>query len=144
MKKFLNLIVLGCSVLFALLNFAFLAGAAVVIKSGSLVIKSGSLYEALGDSTGTLIAFILFLLGFLAGAALLCMTILKKEFKFDFAIAFCAGLLLLVAGILFFCGVSFIGGNGLGAGSVFCGIFSILAALGFCFYGCLAGKLIKL
>ena len=83
MKKFLNLIVLGCSELFALLNFAFLAGAAVVVKSGNLVIKSGSLYEALGDYTGTLIAFILFLLAFLAGAFLLCLVVLKKEFKFD-------------------------------------------------------------
>ena len=144
MKKFLNLIVLGGSLFFTVLIFAFMAGAAVVAKSGSVVIKSDSVYSWLGDSTGTLIAFILFLLAFLAGAALLCLLVLKKEFKFDFAIAFCAGLLLLVAGILFFCGTSFIGGNGLGAGSVFSGIFAILGALGFFFYGCLAGKLIKL
>ena len=144
MKKYLNLIVLGGSLLFTVLIFAFMAGAAVVVKSGNLLIKSDSVYAALGDSTGTLIAFILFLLAFLAGAALLCLAVLKKDVKFDFAIAFCAGLLLLVAGILFFCGVSFIGGNGLGAGSVFCGIFAILGALGFCFYGCLVGKLIKL
>ena len=144
MKKYLNLIVLGASLLFTVLIFAFMAGTAVVAKSGSIVIKSDSVYSCLGDSTGTLIAFILFLIAFLGGAALLCLSILKKELKFDFAIAFCAGLLLLVAGILFFCGVSFIGGNGLGAGSVFCGIFAILAALGFCFYGCLVGKLIKL
>ena len=99
----------------------------------------------MGDSAGTLIAFILFLLAFLAGAFLLCLVVLKKEFEFDFAIAFCAGLLLLVAGILFFCSVSLVGyGNSLGAGSVLCGLFSIFAALGFCFYGCLAGKLIKL
>ena len=144
MKKHLNLLVLCGSLLFAVLNFAFLAGAAVVAKSGSIVIKSDSVYACLGDATGTLIAFILFLLGFLAAAALLVLALMKKNIKFDLIIAFCAGLFLLVAGVLFFCGVSFIGGNGLGAGSVLCGIFSILAALGMCFYGALAGKLIKL
>ena len=145
MKKYLNLLVLCGSLLFALLNFAFLAGAAVVAKSGNFVLKSDSVYASLGDATGTLIAFILFLLGFLAGAALLVLALMKKQVKFDMLIAFGAGLLLLVAGILFFCSVSLVGyGNALGAGSVLCGIFSILAGLGFCFYGCLAGKLIKL
>lgn len=144
MKKYLNLIVLGGSLLFAVLVFAFLSGAAVVAKSGSLVIKSNSVYYFIGEETGTLIAFLLFLVGFLGAAALLVLDLIKKEFKFSLAIAFCAGLLLLVAGVLFFCGTSFIGGNGLGAGSVLSAIFCILAALGLCFYACLKGKIVKL
>ena len=138
MKKNLNLIVLLGSLFFAALVFAFMALPAIAL--GGL---DSSFYNILEDG-GPLATFILFLVGFLAGACACVIKLLNMKFKYGHFVAFGGALLLLVAGILFFCGVSFIGGNGLGAGSVFCGIFSILAALGFCFYGCLAGKLIKL
>ena len=144
MKKFLNLIVLGASLLFAALIFVFMALPAVVAKSGNFVIKGDSIYAYLGESGGTLAAFILFLVAFLAGCCLCVLLLMKKKFQYDYLLAFLASLLLLVAGVLFFCGVSFIGGNALGAGSVLSGIFAILGALCFCCYGALEGKLIKL
>lgn len=138
MKKYLGLIILGASLFFAVLIFAFMAAAGVTILG-----TSASVYDCL-DEGGVLATFIIFIVGFLAGGCLLLMDVLKMKFKYDFVIAFGSALLLLVAGILFFCTASFVGLGKLGAGAILCGIFAILASLGLCFAGALKAKIIKL
>lgn len=141
MKKNLNLIVLLGSLFFAALVFAFMALPAV---KGNLIIATAkfSFYDILEEG-GPLATFILFLVGFLAGACSCGIKLLNVKFKYGFLVAFCGALLLLVAGILFFCTASFVGGD-LAVGSILCGILLVFAALGLCFYGALEGKFIKL
>ena len=138
MKKNLNLIVLLGSLFFAALVFAFMALPAIAL--GGL---DSSFYNILEDG-GPLATFILFLVGFLAGACACVIKVLNMKFKYGHFVAFCGALLLLVAGILFFCTASFYDFVSLGAGAVLCAICAILAALGLCFYGALEGKFIKL
>ncbi len=137
MKKNLNLIVLLGSLFFAALVFAFMALPAIAL--GGL---DSSFYNILEDG-GPLATFILFLVGFLAGACACVIKLLNMKFKYGHFVAFCGALLLLVAGILFFCTASFVGGD-LAVGSILCGILLVFAALGLCFYGALEGKFIKL
>ena len=143
MKKNLNLIVLCGSLFLAVLVFAFMALPAL---SANLIIATAkpSFYDLLGDYGGTVATLILFIVGFLAGACACAIKLLNVKFKYGFLVAFCGALLLLVAGILFFCTASIVGAGSLAAGAVLCALLSIFAALGLCFYGALEGKLIKL
>ena len=146
MKKYLDVISLGCSVLLNALLFAFMALPALTILGNA----SGSVYSAIGNfgfdgvCGGLLVALILLILALCAGLFLCALIFLNKKFGFSMLIALGAGLFLLIAGILFFCTSSFFEYSSLGAGSVLCGIFAILAGLGYVFYGAIKGKLIKL
>ena len=138
MKKNLNLIVLCGSLFLAVLVFAFMALPAIAL--GGL---NSSYYDCLQDG-GPLATFILFIVGFLAGVCACAIKLLNVKFKYGFVVAFGGALLLLVAGVLFFCTASFYDFVSLGAGAVLCALLSIFAAFGLCFYGALEGKLIKL
>lgn len=138
MKKNLSLIVLCGSLFLAALVFAFMALPAIAL--GGL---NSSFYDLLEDG-GPLATFILFLVGFLGGCCVVVIKLLNLKFKYGYLVAFGGALLLLVAGILFFCTASFYDFVSLGAGAVLCALLSIFAALGLCFYGALEGKLIKL
>lgn len=148
MKKNLDLLVLACSVLFNLLIFAFMAadGLVNIIVIGS----SRSVYSAIGNFGGDgvigglLVALIFVILGVLAGCFLVALVVMKQKFDYTMLVAFGAGLLLLVSGVLYFCTSSFVGYGSLGVGSVLSGIAALIAGLGYAFYGCLKGKLIKL
>lgn len=87
MKKNLSLIVLCASLFLAALIFAFMAIPAV---TANLVIATAkaSIYDLLGDSGGVLAAFILFLVGFLAGCCVVVIKLLNLKFKFGYLIAF--------------------------------------------------------
>ena len=139
MKKNLNLIVLCGSLFLAVLVFAFMALPGITLFGEN----AGSVYDCL-DEGGVTATFILFIIGFLAGACACAIKLLNVKFKYGFLVAFGGALLLLVAGILYFCTTSIVGGGSLAAGAVLCGLLSIFAALGLCFYGALEGKLIKL
>ncbi len=143
MKKNLNLIVLCASLFLAALVFAFMALPAV---TANVIIGTAkaSIYDLLGDYGGVLAAFILFLVGFLGGCCVVVIKLLNLKFKYGFAVAFCSALLLLIAGILFFCTAAIVEVGTLGAGAVLSALLAIFAALGLCFYGALDGKLIKL
>ena len=143
MKKNLNLIVLCGSLFLAVLVFAFMALPAL---SANLIIATAkpSFYDLLGDYGGTVATLILFIVGFLAGVCACAIKLLNVKFKYGFLVAFGGALLLLVAGILYFCTASIVGAGSLAAGAVLCALLSIFAALGLCFYGALEGKLIKL
>ena len=143
MKKNLNLIILCGSLFLAVLVFVFMAIPAV---TANVIIGTAkaSMYDLLGDYGGVLAAFILFLVGFLGGCCVVVIKLLNLKFDFAHFVAFGSALLLLVAGILFFCTASFVGVGSLAAGAVLCALLSIFAALGLCFYGALEGKLIKL
>lgn len=143
MKKFLNLIVLGGSLFLAALVFAFMALPAL---SANLIIATAkpSFYDLLGDYGGLVATLIIFIVGFLAAGFVFALELIKAKFNYSMFVAFGAGFLLLIAGILFFCTAAIVDAGSLAAGSVLCGLLSIFAALGTCFYGCLAGKLIKL
>ena len=80
----------------------------------------------------------------MGGCCVVVIKLLNLKFKYGYLVAFGGALLLLVAGILFFCTASFYDFVSLGAGAVLCALLSIFAALGLCFYGALEGKLIKL
>ena len=142
MKKYLNLILLGCSALFAALIFAVMAAPGVTASAFGLTAKA-SVYDCL-DNGGTLAAFIIFIVGFVTALCLLGVEALKVKIKYEAIVAFFGALLLLVAGILFFCTASIAGGGDLGVGAILSGIFAIIAALSLCFYGGVKGKFIKL
>ena len=149
MKKYLDLLVLGGGLLFNALIFAFMAADGI---TGNVIgIKvSASVYSAIGNFGndgvigGLLVALIFVILAVLAGCFLVALIFMKQKFDYAMLVAFGAGLLLLVAGVLFFCTASFAGGGSLGVGAVLSGIFGIIAGLAYVFYGCLKGKLIKL
>ena len=142
MKKNLNLILLGGSLFLSALIFALMAAPGVTVTILGATGKA-SVCDCL-ENTGTLIAFILFIVAFLALAFALCVDLLKIKFDFNMFLALGAALLLLVAGILFFCTASINGGGDLGIGAIFCGILAILAAGGSCLYGLVAAKVVKL
>lgn len=142
MKKHLNLILLGCAVFFAALIFALMAAPGITVSLFGATGKA-SVYDCL-ENGGTLAAFIIFIVGFVTAACLLVVEVLKMSIKYEAFVAFFAALLLLVAGILFFCTASIAGGGDLGVGAILCGIFGILSALALCFYGGVKGKFIKL
>ena len=148
MKKYLDLLVLGGGLLFNALIFAFMAADGVSVNIGLKV--SASVYSAIGNFGndgvigGLLVALIFVILAVLAGCFLVALIFMKQKFDYAMLVAFGAGLLLLVAGVLFFCTASFAGGGSLGVGAVLSGIFGIIAGLAYVFYGCLKGKLIKL
>ena len=143
MKKNLNLIILCGSLFLAVLIFAFMALPALNVN---VIIGTAkpSFYDLLGDYGGTVATLILFIVGLLAGICAGAIKLLDVKFKYGYLVAFGGALLLLVAGILFFCTASFVGAGSLAAGTVLCGLLSIFAALGLCLYGALEGKLIKL
>ena len=148
MKKYLDVISLGCSVLLNALLFAFMALPGLIGVAGEKYsvysCLSGDTFYSDGVCGGLLVALILLILALCAGLFLCALIFLNKKLGFTMLIALGAGLFLLIAGILFFCTSSFIGYGSLGVGSVLSGIFAILAGLGYVFYGAIKGKLIKL
>ena len=149
MKKYLDVIALGGSVLLNALLFAFM-GLPGLVADTFLGKAKASVYSAIGNfggdgvCGGLLVALILVILALCAGLFLCALIFLNKKFGPAMLVALGAGLLLVVSGFLYFCTSSFFGYGSLGAGAVLSGIFAILAGLGYIFYGALKGKLIKL
>lgn len=103
-----------------------------------------SVYDLLsyGDETqaGLIVALVFVCL---ALALLLCTLVsflINKACKYDWIVAVFGGLLLKVAGVLFFCTRVLLEVNGssvihLGAGAIVAGVFSFLAAMAYDLYG---------
>ncbi|MBQ9485215.1 MAG: hypothetical protein IJU83_00070 [Clostridia bacterium] len=130
MKKYLDVCLLGATVLFCALTFALMAAAGV---TGSLwgYTSSISVYDAMshGDSTfGVILAFILMILTLLGAGFLLVVKLLNKKLGYEKFCGLVIAIIALVSGILYFLTNSFYGAGDLGAGAVFCGIFGLLEA----------------
>lgn len=133
MKKNLNVILLGCSAFLILVNFALMA--APGLKLGSLA--SSSVYNLIGNGHTLDILAMVFGIVALLIIAFVCLVELKiVKFAYAHFCALGAALLLLLAGIFFFCtATGDYKGLDLGVGAILCGIFDLLA---FCltgFYG---------
>jgi len=131
MKKHLRLILSGAALAFALAIFGAMAGDVFdlsAVNSWGLN-ASFSVYGAIGaeEPSGIAItALIFFILGLIASLMTLALSFLKSKFAAYSSIA--GFLLLLVAGITYFCVTS--GSNAsLGVGSVLSGVFALLSAL---------------
>lgn len=137
-SKNLSLILCGCAVLFAAVVFATMAGdifAATDLGSiGSFNfgdIEWGSVYNALGaeEPIGVLVAaLVVFIVGFVVVLGALVLTLLKNKFAKYVTLGAC--LILIVAGILYFCPAT---GDysdfELGIGSILSGVFCLLGGI---------------
>lgn len=143
MKKYFDYLILICSVVFSVLVLLLmLAPGITATVIGTKVTRS--VYELLnyGDTfrVGIFFTLLFTILLLIAAIGLLCIKILRIKFKSGKIVALCGALIALATGVLFFCTVPLIGEGGssivqLGAGSVFCGIFSILNCGVLAFYG---------
>ena len=148
----MDLVVLGCSALFSVVVLLMML--ATGVKATDTVLGSAttwSVYNLMnfGDTTrvGIVLALVFTILSLIAAIVLLCVKAFKVKCKFAWIVALIVALLALVSGILFFGAKSLIGVNdsallkyGLGIGSVFCGIFSLLNAAALICYGIKAKK----
>ena len=150
MKKFLDIVLLGASTLFAILIFPLMAAPGL---KETILDRTVSVYKAMEEAPVFLVAFIFMILVLLA-SLLLCtlkllngLKITKFELPLDHFVAAGAALFALVAGILYFFGEpSYLDGETseymhLGAGAVICAILALLAALCLCAYA--AKKFLK-
>lgn len=133
--KNLSLILGGCALVLAVAVFATMAGAAYGNANfGSVSVNwsgSASVYSAIGADSpvGVLVAaLIVYIIGFLAVCGSVVMTWLKNKYASYVSLGAC--LLLVVAGILYFCAATGdFSGASLGVGSVLSGLFCILSGL---------------
>lgn len=106
----------------------------IKIDAGS----AGSIYSfTFGDGLngGVLTAWLLLVVGILASCCAACLFFLKKDTKIAALVALCAGVLFLVAGILYFAITGLVGGGSIGVGAVLNGIILVIAALLDCCVG---------
>lgn len=140
MKKYLKLIVLCCSFLFAALIFATMAGAGITTKIGNTRL-SYSVYWCLKDGSAvSIISLILVILGLLAIGFAAVVEVLKIKFAFSKIVLLCAGLLLFVACILFFLTSVPYDGLAVGIGAILSAIFALFASCGCCYAGLVLSK----
>ena len=139
MKKYLDEILLGCAAFFAALTL-ILMNAPGLTASGWGITVTASVYDLVGNNgdttVGLVFAVIFVVLCLVAAACLLVLKLIKFKFSLSGIVALAAAVLSLIAGILYFCTKGLVGSSAsLGAGAVFCGIFSLLNAGVFGFYG---------
>lgn len=141
MKKYLNVICLGCAALFLLLNFAFMAlpGATVTLLGTK---ATTSIYKMFENSGILVVAMVFVIIALCALAFALLVEFKLVSFKFAGFVLLGVALFALLAGIFYFCACT---GNydgcDLGIGAVLCGLLSIFAACGAGFVGCM--KILK-
>ncbi|MBP5308364.1 MAG: hypothetical protein J6Z34_04420 [Clostridia bacterium] len=142
MKKYLDYVLLGASILFGALTLILMVAPGITFGN-----VSDSVYKVMGNYgkdggavVGLVFALIFTIIALAVPACLCVLNFLGKKIGFTAIIAAAAAVLALVAGILFFCtkamalGDTILNGK-LGAGAVLGGIFMILNALVLCYYG---------
>ena len=137
MKKYLNVICLGCAALFLLLNFAFMAlpGATVTLLGTKV---TTSIYEMFENSGILVVAMVFVIIALLALAFALLVEFKLVSFKFAGFVLLGVALFALLAGIFYFCACTGnYDGYTLGVGAVLCGLLSIFAAGAAGFVGCM-------
>ena len=142
----LSYIVLGCGVLLSALVLIFMTLTGI---KGNLIGTEVSVYGMLsyGDETriGLVLALIFVIAALAAAGVVLVFKLMNMKCGFDGWLALIGAVLSLVAGILFFCGISLIGlGDtgiySLGIGSVLCGILAIVNAFVLGYYAVITLK----
>ena len=137
MKKYLNVICLGCAALFLLLNFAFMAlpGATADVVIG---VAKPSIYKMFEYSGILVVAMVFVIIALLALAFALLVEFKLVSFKFAGFVLLGVALFALLAGIFYFCACTGdYDGWSLGIGAVLCGLLSIFAAGAAGFVGCM-------
>lgn len=143
MKKYLDEILLGCAAFFAALTLILMNAPGLTGSADFVIAKvtyNPSVYDLVGNNgdttVGLVFAVIFVVLCLVAAACLLVLKLIKFKFSLSGIVALAAAVLSLIAGILYFCTKGLVGSSAsLGAGAVFCGIFSLLNAGVFGFYG---------
>lgn len=131
-KKNLGMLLCCCSAVLAALVFAFMAGTGASVTLFGYT-GASSLYKIMGmddgRGAGPIVGMVFEIIVLLGAACLAVLPLLKKSLGYEHFISLGLSVFALVAGIMYFCTTSIIGGGDIGWAAVICGIIGILQFL---------------